>query len=80
MRSQSQASSAFYTPLSYREKLAILATKEYDADGIQIPNQAQQLLDGFEQSGYGGLPILFAKTQLSRALLCQFTMFDWQLV
>lgn len=51
--------------LTYREKLAILATKVYGADGIQISNQAQQLLDGFEQSGYGGFPIIVAKTQYS---------------
>jgi formate--tetrahydrofolate ligase len=51
--------------VTYREKLAILATKVYGADDLQLSDKAQQLLEGFEQQGYKGLPVIVAKTQYS---------------
>lgn len=50
---------------TYRDKLFTLATKVYGAQDIQISPQAEKLLSGFEERGYGGLPIIVAKTQYS---------------
>lgn len=50
---------------TYRDKLFTLATRVYGAQDIQISPQAEKLLSGFEERGYGGLPIIVAKTQYS---------------
>lgn len=51
--------------MSYEEKLTTIAKKVYGADGIELSDEARQLLEGFERRGYSGLPVCVAKTQYS---------------
>lgn len=51
--------------MSYVDKLTCLATKVYGAQGIELSAQVREQLQGFEDRGYGGLPIIVAKTQYS---------------
>jgi formate--tetrahydrofolate ligase len=47
------------------EKIELIATKVYGADGAELLPVAQKKAAEFEQSGLGGLPICMAKTHLS---------------
>ena len=47
------------------EKIRLIATRVYGADGIDLLPAAKQKAAAFEQSGLGELPICMAKTHLS---------------
>lgn len=51
--------------LSLKEKIEVIATKIYGADGVSYSNLADKTLKDLESKGYGGLPICVAKTQYS---------------
>jgi formate--tetrahydrofolate ligase len=51
--------------LPIEEKIRLIATKVYGADGVDLLPAAKQKAAAFEQSGLGGLPICMAKTHLS---------------
>ncbi len=51
--------------ISLEEKIRSVAQKIYRADDIVIDKSVSDQLKGFEQSGYGNLPICIAKTQYS---------------
>jgi formate--tetrahydrofolate ligase len=48
-----------------RTKIETIATRLYGADGVDYSTEAARQLDAFERSGFGGLPVCVAKTQLS---------------
>jgi formate--tetrahydrofolate ligase len=48
-----------------RTKIETIATRLYGADGVDYSAEAARQLDAFEFSGFGGLPVCVAKTQLS---------------
>lgn len=48
-----------------REKIEAVATKVYGADGVDFSPTAAKDLDHFEVLGYGGFPVVIAKTHLS---------------
>ncbi len=48
-----------------REKIEIIATQVYGADGVDYLPGANRSLDLFEANGLGGFPICIAKTHLS---------------
>ncbi|MFZ1490822.1 MAG: formate--tetrahydrofolate ligase [Ilumatobacteraceae bacterium] len=48
-----------------REKIAIVATQVYGADGVDEEPAATRALDRLEGLGYGHLPVCIAKTHLS---------------
>ncbi|GEL22536.1 formate--tetrahydrofolate ligase [Pseudonocardia sulfidoxydans NBRC 16205] len=50
---------------SLREKIEIIATKVYGADGVDIAPAASRQLDNYERNGFGDLPVCIAKTHLS---------------
>ena len=50
---------------SLREKIEIVATKVYGAEGVDYDFTAGQQLDTYEQAGFGHLPVCIAKTHLS---------------
>jgi formate--tetrahydrofolate ligase len=50
---------------SLREKIAVVATQVYDADGVSYSAQAAAQLDTYERAGFGHLPVCIAKTHLS---------------
>jgi formate--tetrahydrofolate ligase len=50
---------------SLREKIAIVATKVYGADGVEYSAEATKQLDTYERAGFGNLPVCIAKTHLS---------------
>jgi formate--tetrahydrofolate ligase len=50
---------------SLREKIEAIATKVYGAKDVEYDPQAARMLDFYEQSGFGGLPLCIAKTHLS---------------
>ena len=50
---------------SLREKIEIVATKVYGADGVDYDFTAGQQLDTYEHAGFGHLPVCIAKTHLS---------------
>ena len=50
---------------SLREKIEAIATKVYGAKDVEYDPQAARILDSYEQSGFGGLPLCIAKTHLS---------------
>ncbi len=50
---------------SLREKIEIVATKVYGAEGVDYDYTAGQQVDTFEQAGFGHLPVCIAKTHLS---------------
>jgi formate--tetrahydrofolate ligase len=59
-----------YAPLypdsaSLREKITIVATKVYGADGVEYSAEANKQLDNYERNGFGNLPVCIAKTNLS---------------
>ena len=50
---------------SLREKIEAIATKVYGAKDVEYAPPAARMLDSYENSGFGGLPICMAKTHLS---------------
>ena len=50
---------------SLRTKIETIATRLYGANGVDYSPAAARQLDAFERSGFGGLPVCIAKTQLS---------------
>ncbi|MDQ3864378.1 MAG: formate--tetrahydrofolate ligase [Actinomycetota bacterium] len=50
---------------SLREKIEVIATKVYGAKDVEYSPQAARMLDSYEQSGFGRLPLCMAKTHLS---------------
>jgi formate--tetrahydrofolate ligase len=50
---------------SLREKIEIIATKVYGADGVDYDLTASRQLATYEANGYGHLPVCIAKTHLS---------------
>ncbi|MGQ9629286.1 MAG: formate--tetrahydrofolate ligase [bacterium] len=51
--------------LSIKEKIEIIATKVYGADGVDYAPIADQQIAAYEKAGFGKLPICMAKTHLS---------------
>lgn len=51
--------------LSIKEKIEILATRVYNADGVRYEPLAEKKIKQFEEAGWGKLPICMAKTHLS---------------
>ena len=51
--------------VSLREKIETIATKVYGAKDVEYNPQAARMLDSYETSGFGELPICMAKTHLS---------------
>src|SRR5690606_14943047 len=51
------------TPLE--DKIALLATKIYGADGVTYTNEARKALAEIKELGFGHLPVCMAKTQMS---------------
>jgi methylenetetrahydrofolate dehydrogenase (NADP+)/methenyltetrahydrofolate cyclohydrolase/formyltetrahydrofolate synthetase len=51
--------------LSIKEKIEIIATKVYGADGVDYTPLANQQIASYEKAGFGNLPINMAKTHLS---------------
>jgi methylenetetrahydrofolate dehydrogenase (NADP+)/methenyltetrahydrofolate cyclohydrolase/formyltetrahydrofolate synthetase/formate--tetrahydrofolate ligase len=51
--------------LGIREKIEVLATRIYGADGVEYDAKARQQIAAFEAAGFGGLPVCMAKTHLS---------------
>lgn len=47
------------------DKIEAIATRVYGADGIDVSPAAAKALDGYERVGFGGLPVVIAKTHLS---------------
>jgi formate--tetrahydrofolate ligase len=50
---------------SLREKIEAIATKVYGAKDVEYNPQAARMLDSYETSGFGELPVCMAKTHLS---------------
>jgi len=50
---------------SLREKISVLATKVYGADGVDYAPGVAKQIDNYEKNGFGRLPICVAKTHLS---------------
>jgi formate--tetrahydrofolate ligase len=50
---------------SLKEKIEIIATKVYGADGVDYAPLANKQLAQYENAGFGALPICLAKTHLS---------------
>ena len=48
-----------------KEKIEVIATKIYGADGVDFAPEADKQLAKFEENGFGKLPICMAKTQYS---------------
>jgi len=53
------------TNLSVKEKVHIIATEIYGADGVYFEKRAMKKIDKFVELGYGNLPICIAKTPAS---------------
>ncbi len=51
--------------VSLREKIETIATKVYGAKDVEYNPQAARMLDSYETSGFGKLPVCMAKTHLS---------------
>ncbi len=51
--------------MSLRDKINIIATKIYGADGVKYDPSASKQIDSYEKNGFGHLPICVAKTHLS---------------
>lgn len=51
--------------LSVRDKIEVLATKVYGAEGVEYDSLAKRQIDRIEAQGFGDLPICMAKTHLS---------------
>lgn len=62
---QSQFHTLYTDCLPLRDKIDIIATRIYGADGVDYSPAAKKQLDEFEQRGYKKMPICMAKTQTS---------------
>jgi formate--tetrahydrofolate ligase len=51
--------------LGLREKIEVIATQMYGADGVDFHYEATAAIDRFTRLGYGALPVCMAKTQAS---------------
>jgi formate--tetrahydrofolate ligase len=51
--------------MALRDKIHIVATKVYGADGVDYTPLANRQLDTYERNGFGNLPVCIAKTHLS---------------
>jgi formate--tetrahydrofolate ligase len=51
--------------VSLREKIEVIATEVYGADGVDYQPAAARQLDTYERAGFGSLPVCIAKTHLS---------------
>ena len=51
--------------LPIKEKIEIIAREIYRADGVEYTRAAERQIKGFEENGFGALPICMAKTHLS---------------
>ncbi|MGE5381176.1 MAG: formate--tetrahydrofolate ligase [Methylocystaceae bacterium] len=51
--------------LSIKEKIELVATKVYGAEGVDYSPEADKLITKLSQLGYGDLPVCMAKTQYS---------------
>lgn len=51
--------------LSIKEKINVIATKIYGADGVDFTKEAEKEIAKFERLGFNKLPICMAKTQYS---------------
>ena len=51
--------------LPIKEKISIIATRIYGADGVNYTSQAEKMIAEIESLGQAGLPICVAKTQYS---------------
>lgn len=65
-----QTAENHFSPLYTRdmpleEKIALLATKIYGADGVTYTKEARQALAEIKELGFGHLPVCMAKTQMS---------------
>ena len=47
------------------EKIEVIAREVYGADGVDLPAPVARQLARFEELGYGGFPVVIAKTHLS---------------
>ena len=56
---------AYDLDLSIMDKLNVIATKIYHADGVDLVGSAPKQLKQLEELGFGNLPICMAKTQYS---------------
>jgi formate--tetrahydrofolate ligase len=56
---------AYPLDASIEEKIALIATRVYGADGVDLLPAAKQKAAAFEEAGLGDLPICMAKTHLS---------------
>ena len=55
-----------------KEKIEIIATKVYGADGVDYSPEANRKIEMFTRMGYGNLPICMAKTHLSLSHIPQW--------
>src|SRR5690606_28883967 len=57
----------FLYPLeaSIKEKIEIIATQIYGADGVENSEEAERKIERYNRLGFAGLPICMAKTHLS---------------
>lgn len=53
------------TELSIKEKLNVIATEIYRADGVNYTKQAEKAIAEIEKLGFGNTPVCVAKTQYS---------------
>ncbi|RME47006.1 MAG: formate--tetrahydrofolate ligase [Chloroflexi bacterium] len=51
--------------LPIKQKIEIIATEIYGADGVEYSPEAEAQIRTYEQNGFGNLPICMAKTHLS---------------
>jgi methylenetetrahydrofolate dehydrogenase (NADP+)/methenyltetrahydrofolate cyclohydrolase/formyltetrahydrofolate synthetase/formate--tetrahydrofolate ligase len=51
--------------MSIEEKITTIATEIYGASGIELSAKAKKQIAGYEENGFGNLPICMAKTHLS---------------
>ena len=56
---------AYDLDLSIKEKIEVIATKIYHADGVEYIGATARKIKQLEADGFGGLPICMAKTQYS---------------
>ncbi len=55
----------YSTEATLREKIEIIATEVYGADGVDFSAAGSRQIDVAEQNGFGDLPVCIAKTHLS---------------
>jgi len=53
------------TDMSIKEKIEIIATKIYGADGVEYSEEAEEKIELYTKNGFDNLPICMAKTHLS---------------